>query len=130
MPPEIGGNQPSLIQRNLTRGARLLLPSGQAVAQHMGAQVLTDAQLGLPSGGPAPLWYYILREAEVQEQGLHLGQVGGRIVAEVLVGLLEKDASLVPAEQPGLEAVPAGSRERRLHVPDLITFTGHGLGQT
>ena len=63
LPPEIGGNRPSLIDRNLTRGARLLLPSGQDVACHMGADVLSDAELALPGGGPAPLWYYILDEA-------------------------------------------------------------------
>ena len=130
LPPEIGGNQPSLIQRNLTRGARLLLPSGQAVAQHMGAQVLTDAQLGLPNGGPAPLWYYILREAEVQEQGLHLGQVGGRIVAEVLVGLLEKDAGSYLRNNPGWKPFLPAAGNGDFTLPDLITFTGHGLGQT
>ena len=38
-----------------------------------------------------PLWYYVLCEAESElgEDGRHLGPVGGRIVAEVLVGLLE-----------------------------------------
>lgn len=58
----IGGNRPSLIDRNLTRGARMLLPSGQDVAARMGAEVLTDEELGLPGGGPAPLWFYVLRE--------------------------------------------------------------------
>jgi hypothetical protein len=29
-----------------------------------------------------PLWYYVLKEAEVMEGGLHLGPVGGRIVEE------------------------------------------------
>jgi hypothetical protein len=49
----------------------------------------------------APLWFYILREAERTrrngceddpEGGHHLGPVGGRIVAEVLVGLTYYDA--------------------------------------
>jgi hypothetical protein len=38
-----------------------------------------------------PLWYYVLKEAEVKAGGLTLGPVGGRIVAEVLVGLIESD---------------------------------------
>ena len=38
-----------------------------------------------------PLWYYILREAHLLVEGKHLGDVGGRIVAEVLVGLLLGD---------------------------------------
>ncbi len=36
-----------------------------------------------------PLWYYILKEAEVLGKGLHLGPVGSRIVAETFVGLIE-----------------------------------------
>ncbi len=128
LPVEVGGNRPSLIERNLTRGARLLLPSGQDVANHMGLTVLTDAELGLPGGGgPAPLWHYVLREASVQANGRHLGEVGGRIVAEVLLGLLEKDPSSylrnMPAWRPFLPAATPGT----FTMPDLIKFVGHGL---
>ncbi len=38
-----------------------------------------------------PLFYYVLKEAELMADGLHLGPVGGRIVAEVMLGLLELD---------------------------------------
>ena len=47
--------------------------------------------------GEAPLWFYILKEAELvgdgtpEGKGRTLGPVGGRIVAEVLVGLLQRD---------------------------------------
>jgi hypothetical protein len=128
LPPEIGGDRPSLIERNLTRGARLLLPSGQDVAVHMGADVLTDAELGLPGGGPAPLWYYVLREAEVQAGGRRLGQVGGRIVAEVFVGLLEKDPSSYLRNEPGWRPFLADGGD--FAMPDLIAFAGHGLDVT
>jgi hypothetical protein len=37
------------------------------------------------------LWFYILREADVVTGGHRLGPVGGRIVAEVLVGLVDQD---------------------------------------
>jgi hypothetical protein len=130
LPPEIGGERPSLIDRNLTRSARLLLPSGQDVAWYMGAEVLSDADLGLPGGGPAPLWYYVLKEAQVQAGGRHLGQVGGRIVAEVFLGLLEKDPSSYlrnePHWTPFLPSVVKGD----FTMGDLIAFTGHGLGVT
>ena len=33
----------------------------------------------------------MLKEAELIEDGLHLGPVGGRIVAEVIIGLLQSD---------------------------------------
>jgi hypothetical protein len=130
LPVEVGGNRPNLIERNLTRGARLFLPSGQDVAAHMGATALTDAQLGLPGGGPAPLWYYVLKEAQVQARGRHLGEVGGRIVAEVLLGLLEKDPSSYlrnnPIWRPFLPAATHGT----FTMPDLLAFTGHGLTAT
>ena len=45
--------------------------------------------------GETPLWYYILREADVRTGGSRLGPVGARIVAEVLVGLLELDSGSV-----------------------------------
>jgi hypothetical protein len=130
LPPEIAGDRPSLVERNLTRGARLLLPSGQDVAAHMGFPVLTDAELDLPGGGPAPLWYYVLKEASLQASGQHLGKTGGRIVAEVFFGLLEKDPSSYlrnkPAWKPFLPSVTAGD----FTMPDLIAFAGHGLEVT
>ena len=91
LPKEIGGDRPSLIERNLTRAARLALPSGQAVAGAMGLPSLSDSELGLTGGGPAPLWYYILREAQVINNGVRLGPVGGRIIAETIIGLLQLD---------------------------------------
>ena len=93
----------------------------------MGHDPLTDADLELPGGGPAPLWYYILKEASVQAGGQHLGQVGGRIVAEVFLGLLEKDPSSYlrndPRWKPFLPSAQAGD----FTMPDLVTFSGHGL---
>jgi hypothetical protein len=130
LPAEIGGNRPSLIDRNLTRGARLMLPSGQAVAHHMGASVLDDATLGLPEGGPAPLWYYVLKEAEVQAGGRHLGEVGGRIVAEVFLGLMEKDPSSYLHQQPDWTPTLPSAVAGDFTMADLITLAGHGLGVT
>jgi hypothetical protein len=37
------------------------------------------------------LWFYILREAAACTGGSRLGPVGGRIVAEVLTGLIDND---------------------------------------
>ena len=46
-----------------------------------------------PFGRSTPLWYYILAEAKLATDGLTLGPVGGRIVAETLIGLLRADPS-------------------------------------
>lgn len=81
----------SLAVANLLRGSAYQLPSGQAVAQALALPPVPDETLALPGGGPAPLWFYILREAAVQQNGLRLGAVGSAIVAEVLLGLLQRD---------------------------------------
>jgi hypothetical protein len=83
----------ALAERNLLRGKRIGLPAGQDVAIAMGLRPLTNTQLGLAESGwkgKAPLWFYILKEAELTG-GQHLGPVGGRIVAEVILGLLALD---------------------------------------
>src|SRR5712692_8274393 len=45
--------------------------------------------------GETPLWYFVLREADVRCDGNRLGPVGARIVGEVLVGLLDLDQTSV-----------------------------------
>jgi hypothetical protein len=89
-----GDGPSSLAERNLQRGARFNLPSGQAVARYLGVQPLGPSSLGLDDlprcAADTPLWYYILREAEV-EGGRRLGRVGAAIVAEVILGLLAHD---------------------------------------
>lgn len=127
LPPEVAPGMSSLIRRNLTRGARLGLPSGQAVAGAMGVRPLTDGELALPEPGPAPLWYYVLREARCLHGGRHLGPVGGRIVAEVLLGLLHADPSSYPAMEPGWLPFLPSAHEGEFTMSDLIRFTGFGL---
>ena len=86
----------SLAVRDLQRGQGVGLPSGESVARHMGIAPLTAEQVGIASTdwhGETPLWYYILREADACAGGHQLGPVGGRIVAEVLVGLIDADQS-------------------------------------
>lgn len=86
----------SLAVRDLQRGQGVGVPSGEAVARHMGITPLTAEQVGIASTGwrgETPLWYYILREADASTGGHRLGPVGGRIVTEVLVGLIDSDAT-------------------------------------
>jgi Animal haem peroxidase len=88
----------SLAVRDLARGQGVGLPSGEAVARRMGERPLTAEEVGTTSAGwtsETPLWYYILREADVRNAGDRLGPVGARIVGEVLIGLLDLDPSSV-----------------------------------
>ena len=88
----------SLAVRDLERGHAVGLPSGEAVARLLGEAPLTADEVGARAAGwpgETPLWYYILREADVRRAGNRLGPVGARIVGEVLVGLLDLDPSSV-----------------------------------
>jgi hypothetical protein len=91
--------------RNMTRGKFYGLPSGQDVAKAYGVQPLTPATLHLGPGFDTgtPLWYYLLAEAERAEGGLTLGPVGGRLVADVLVKVLDMSQSAGHDYAPGLE---------------------------
>jgi hypothetical protein len=96
-----------LPQRNLLRQLTWGLPSGQAIADAMGAEMLSAGELsdigGIypPFATSTPLWYYILAEAKAMVDGAHLGPVGGRIVAETLIGLLRADPSSYLSVYPG-----------------------------
>jgi hypothetical protein len=135
--------------RNLLRGQRMQLPSGQEMARRMGVAPLTveqlkkrhivklnkdtfdplqpesttmpyangyeiaiddDTEIGpiisrLAFNGEVPLWFYILKEAELIGKTRTLGPVGGRIVTETLVGMLQRDKTsylyLNPSLRPG-----------------------------
>jgi hypothetical protein len=148
-----------LAVRNLLRGYRLGIPTGQAAADAFGVPALTRAQLrgeadaaggsidvrarnqllgdALAAGGfldATPLWFYVLREAELQEGGDRLGQVGSRIVCETIIGQLRADDDSfvntlsIPGDAtsfwtPALGVKDADGGEIRTIV-DLIRFAG------
>ncbi len=124
MPPD------SLMQRNLLRCLTWQLPSGQRIAQEMGIPPLSSADLAeLQPIRPSfvestPLFYYILKEAELREDGLRLGPVGGRIVAEVFIGLLQLDPDSYFSVQPNwLPTLPThDGTPQSFRMIDFLTF--------
>jgi hypothetical protein len=118
----------SLASRNLMRHVNFGLPSGQAVARLMGAPVLTPTQLAelQPFGmdRSTPLWFYILKEAELLESGSRLGPVGGRIVGEVFIGLLKADADSYLTAQPKWKPVLPSAEAGDFRMTDLLKFAG------
>lgn len=98
MPSDTPAAMRSLATRNLLRSQSFGLPSGQNV--HAAIAEVCDqefekpdlASMGLPQAlqMSTPLWLYILAEGSLTN-GQQLGPIGGRIVAEVLIGLLESD---------------------------------------
>ena len=101
-------NPAELAVRTLRRGAVMKLPSGQQVRDALSpGSAISDVHAEFPSYEPfkilvdlgleerTPLWYYILLEAEVNERGARLGEVGSRLIAEVIEGALEADPTSI-----------------------------------
>ena len=131
----------ALPQRNLLRHVTWSLPSGQAIAKRMGVPALTAdhfaelAPYGLGLDTSTPLWYYMLREAGSTQTtqptlvpspppaptttgvGLRLGPVGGRIVGEVILGLLRADPTSYLVGGSALAAYPAHTQRRHWRFP-------------
>jgi Animal haem peroxidase len=150
LPPSIASKIPSLAERNLLRGLRMGLPSGQDVAKKMGFPVIPDKKLlvgmaAVPDeeeggeskpltevsaefAGKAPLWYYILAEAQQAFQKkprndtpILLGPVGGRIVGEVFVGLMLGDRHSFLSQDPTWEPAKELTRDGKFGMAELIT---------
>ena len=125
---------PPLPEMTLLRGSRIGLPSGQEACRAAGVQSLKSAQVGFDDEGSeflrrrglnerTPLWYYLLREAEVLgirrfRGGECLGPLGSRIMAEVLLGALNADPehylNVDPDWTPLTVAFAGSSEPRRL----------------
>jgi len=128
LPTQISGSQPgtdyaSLANRDLQRGQAVGLASGEAVAQRLGVPPLSATEIGLAEHGwigETPLWFYILREAEVLHDGDRLGPVGGRIVGEVLVGIVDGDPESFRAVDPGWSPTLPGRRDGSFGFADVL----------
>jgi hypothetical protein len=136
--------QRAITVRNLLRGFYLHLPTGEEAADWMGETPLTRKEL---TAGPhkarlddsdflgkTPLWYYILKEAEVlgfgpdgKTPGNRLGPVGSRIVAETLFGLIRHSSISILKDtgwRPTYGRLDPVSGERVFGIIDLIHSAG------
>lgn len=148
MAPPLGRQIANLAKRNLLRGMNMSLPSGQDVAWAMDLRPIPDKDLkvgkatnaeeyaALPTivsispefAGKAPLWYYVLAEAQhdwflnggAEETPTQLGDVGGRIVAETLIGLLLDDGHSILRQAPSW--YPEIGKGRQFDMADFIKY--------
>jgi len=120
------GEPISLATRNLLRNLTMKVPSGQRVARAMQLPELAPGDLddlkGFDLHQRTPLWFYVLREAEVAAAGEHLGPVGGRIVAEVMVGLVSGDRQSYLRQDP--DWTPTYGSGDAFTTVDLLTAAG------
>jgi hypothetical protein len=124
----------SLPARTLTRHVNFGVPSGQDMARQMDLPVLSPAQLSeLAVYAPdsqhtldtsTPLFFYVLKEAELMENGLRLGPVGSRIVGEVFIGVLKTDDTSYLSVKPGWKPTLPSEKPGRFMVTDLLKFAG------
>ncbi len=131
--PSLPNNPNSLAQRNLLRHLTFALPSGQRVAKAMKIKVIKLPELKPFNLDQAtPLWYYILKEAETLAKGEHLGPVGGRIVAEVIIGLLEGDNQSYlcqdPDWKPTLDTFDKSKKGESFRIIDLLAMADPTAG--
>lgn len=121
----------SLPTRNLLRHVTFGIPSAQAIAAALGEPVLASGDLdelgpfGAGLQASTPLFYYVLREAEVVAGGAHLGPVGGRILAEVFLGMLDLDPTSYRAAQPAwAPTMPAADPSLGFRTTDMLAAAG------
>jgi hypothetical protein len=156
LPHRIAANPSILALRNLKRGNLFGLPSGQDVAAALGEKPISDKKLVIGKAtaddlktplaeiadgfaGRAPLWAYILSEAQVTSwdraaPGLarnripvKLGPVGGRIVAEVFAALLRGDPASYLNRGTAFRPRPEFTHDEKFGLAELINVA---LGRT
>jgi Animal haem peroxidase len=149
LPERVAKDPSNLALRNLQRGLTFQLPSGQDVARALGMQPLDDgdlmigmattegpqkpiAEVGHGFVGNAPLWVYILSEAQAtswkkphpglaqDKVPIKLGPVGGRLIAEVFASLLRGDPTSYVNAKNRFKPFPEFSHGRTFGLAELI----------
>jgi len=135
-------NSPSVAILDLQMGSRLEMLTGQEVANEMEINPLSPAVI---AKGPhsailkqygfdqnTPLWYYVLKEAEITAQGKRLGEVGSRIVGETIVELIEASEFSILKDDNWYPDL--GQTRGKFEMRDLLLFVndlnplGYGAG--
>jgi hypothetical protein len=91
---------------------------------------IQDAVIGSGFDTATPLWYYILREADVQRNGNRLSSVSSRIVAETLKRPRLSGARELyqqPATPVKPSGIDVGGGTIIATVADLLKFSGAPL---
>jgi hypothetical protein len=140
LPPIVKAILKSLPARNLLRGYSLGIPTGQQIAAVLGIEPLTPEELqrgnnqtlhdALEAGNfhlDTPLWYYVLKEAEVRANGNSLGELGSRIVCETIIGQIRVDPHSYLNHQGGWspqKGVKLANGDPIVTIGDLLEFAG------
>lgn len=107
---------------NLKRGVIYGLPSGEDVARRMGYEPIDIAETKDLDLAGTPLWFYILREAEVLGHGgEHLGPVGSTILGECFFTIMcQDDMHFLKSDKEWTPTL--GKKKCEFDFEDLINF--------
>lgn len=133
--PQFFGADPQHLKflpvRNLLRGRLLGLPTGQDVAAKLAVTPLTSAEVAAGTNAQiitdhgfdqqTPLWFYVLKEAEVRHAGQHLGEVGSRLVVETFQGLIEGSEHSIFLDSKWKPTLPSQDADH-FSMNDLLLF--------
>jgi Animal haem peroxidase len=148
LPARIASHPSMLALRNLERGNTFRLPSGQDVATALGVEPIPDDRLLIGKAaararrrpladiapgfaGKAPLWAYILSEAQVMswenapsipedDRPIKLGPVGSRIIADVFAALLIGDPTSYLYSDDPFKPIPEFAPNGTFGLAELI----------
>jgi Animal haem peroxidase len=148
LPARIASQPSMLALRNLERGRTFGLPSGQKVAEALGVDPIPDDELVIGKATAdadrkplkeiaigfahnAPLWAYILSEAQVMswrgspgtatdDIPIKLGPVGSRIIADVFAALLIGDGTSYLYSNPPFSPIHTFTRNGQFGLAELI----------
>ena len=132
------GREAVLPFRNLRRGVILGLPSGQDVAAEIAKQVkidiLSETDIASGAAGDAakahgldkktPLWFYILKEAEIMHGGECLGPVGSILIAETFLGLVHGDHQSFLWRQKDWKPELPSAEKGNFTMVDMLNLVG------
>jgi hypothetical protein len=112
----------SLPYRNIRRAVSYGLPSGEDIARRLCFEPIEVPEVQKIGLEGTPLWYYILKEAEVLgHDGEHLGPVGSTLFGEGFLSILYHDPHSFFKVHPKWKPV-LGKEEGIFDFTDLIEF--------
>jgi hypothetical protein len=137
----LSSSLPNLAEVTLIRGRDLALPSGEVLTRHFNSILPKELEIpelhdplervreGADDGwigdldGRTPLWFYVLREAEVLGQGgQHLGPLGSRIVMETIHCAIEvAEVSILSGEKFSVDHSIGSANPEILTLDELVT---------
>ena len=113
-----------LVQESIKQDARIGIDNGKSIAEQYGI----FQHPSIPE--QAPLWYYILAEAEESANGQHLGPLGSRLLSRYLLSLLDRNPHAhIHAESPWVPSFSSHAQEAKEYgqnyqLQDLFQYAG------